>query len=114
MISNRRFTGPALNVTTDSGDIRVASSYADESKFSSNTGSMNLRNLHNENFIAVYEQGDVNAQGIDGSANIFVIQTATLKLMNFTTTHIQLSKRCIMMIQLTQTCTQKPNFSSLL
>lgn len=72
VISNRRFTGPALNVTTDSGDIRVASSYADESKFSSNTGSMNLRNLHNESFIAVYEQGDVNAHGIDGSANIFV------------------------------------------
>jgi len=72
VIGNRRFTGPSLNVTTDSGDIRVASSYADQSKFSSNTGSMNLRNLHNENYIAVYEQGDVNAHGIDGSANVFV------------------------------------------
>ena len=61
---------------------RVASSYADQSKFTSNTGSMNLRNLHNENYIAVYERGDVNAHGIDGSANIFVkkVRSAPQKL----------------------------------
>jgi hypothetical protein len=37
-------------------------------------GSMNLRNLHNEAYIAVYERGNVNVQGMDGSANIFVKQ----------------------------------------
>ncbi len=72
VIGDRRFTGVALDVTTDSGDIRVASSYAEHAKFSTNTGSMHLRNLHNESYVAVYESGSVTAQGVDGAANIFV------------------------------------------
>ena len=38
-----RFLGPSLDITTDSGDIRVASCYSDQSKFSTNTGSLFLR-----------------------------------------------------------------------
>lgn len=72
VIGDKRFTGPSIDVTTESGDIRVASSYAEQAKFSTNTGSMNLRNLHNESYIVVYDQGDVKAIGIDGAANIFV------------------------------------------
>ncbi len=33
---------------------------------------MNLRNLHNDSYVAVYEKGDVSVQGLDGSVNIFV------------------------------------------
>merc|ERR1739846_57296 len=50
----------------------VASSYSDQAKFSSNKGSMNLRNIHNESYVAVYDQGDVKIQGLDGSTNIFI------------------------------------------
>ena len=50
----------------------VASSYSDQAKFSTNKGSMNLRNIHNESYIAVYEEGDVKMQGLDGSTNIFI------------------------------------------
>ena len=35
-------------------------------------GSMNLRNIHNVTYVAVYEQGDVKMTGLDGDANIFV------------------------------------------
>ena len=35
-------------------------------------GSMNLRNLHNESYIAIYEEGNCKAHGIDGACNIFV------------------------------------------
>jgi DUF4097 and DUF4098 domain-containing protein YvlB len=72
VIGDKRLSGQALEIATHSGDIRLASCYSDTSKFSTNCGSMNLRNLHNEAYIAIYEQGDVFVQGMDGSANIFV------------------------------------------
>lgn len=72
VIAEQRFVGPSLDVSTDTGDIRVAASYADQSKFTTNRGSIRLRNVHNESYVAVYESGDVKAKGIDGSTNIFV------------------------------------------
>jgi len=72
VIADQRFVGPSLDISTDSGDIRVASSYADQSKFVSNRGNINLRNIHNESYIASYESGDVKVKGIDGSTNVFV------------------------------------------
>lgn len=33
---------------------------------------MNLRNLHNVSYVAVYEKGNVEVKGLDGAANIFV------------------------------------------
>ena len=33
---------------------------------------MNLRNVHNESYVAVYDEGDVKIQGLDGSINIFI------------------------------------------
>ena len=38
VISDKRITGPSLDVTTESGDIRIAASYAETSKFSSMSG----------------------------------------------------------------------------
>lgn len=72
IISSKRFMGPNVELETENGDIRVASSYSDQAKFSSNKGSMNLRNIHNESYVAIYEEGDVNIQGLDGSTNIFI------------------------------------------
>jgi len=72
VINDKRFLGPSLDITTDSGDIRVASCYSDQSKFSTNTGNLFLRNLHNESYVAVYEKGNVTMQGVDGSTNVFV------------------------------------------
>jgi len=72
VIADQRFTGPSLDISTDSGDIRVASSYSDQSKFVTNKGNINLRNIHNESYIASYESGDVKVKGIDGSTNVFV------------------------------------------
>ena len=43
-----------------------------QSKFVTNKGKINLRNIHNESYIACYENGDVKVKGIDGSTNIFV------------------------------------------
>ena len=36
------------------------------------SGSLNLRNLHNESYVAVYEDGQVAMQGVDGSTNVFM------------------------------------------
>jgi len=72
VVNNKRFVGPTLDITTDSGDIRVASCYSDQSKFSTNTGNLYLRNVHNESYVAVYEQGNVTMLGLDGSTNVFV------------------------------------------
>lgn len=72
VIGDKRFVGPSLDIHTESGDIRVASCYSDTSKFCTNKGSMNLRNIHNVTYIGVYDQGDVKVTGLDGDANIFV------------------------------------------
>jgi len=72
VISEQRFIGPSLDISTDTGDIRIASSYSEQSKFVTNRGKINLRNIHNESYIACYENGDVKIKGIDGSTNIFV------------------------------------------
>jgi len=74
IIAEKRFVGPNVEVETESGDIRIASSYCDQAKFCTNRGSMHLRNIHNESYIAIYEQGDLKVHGIDGSTNIFVKQ----------------------------------------
>ena len=60
------------NVTRCLSIFAVASSYSDQAKFSTNKGSMNLRNIHNESYVAIYEEGDVKIQGLDGSTNIFI------------------------------------------
>lgn len=72
IISSKRFMGPNVEVETENGDIRVASSYSDQAKFSTSKGCMNLRNIHNESYVAVYDEGDVKMQGLDGSTNIFI------------------------------------------
>ncbi len=72
MIGDKRFTGETLEVSTDSGDIRIASSYADSSSYYTNSGSLYLRNIHNDCYMSVYEKGNVTLLGMDGSANIFV------------------------------------------
>ena len=33
---------------------------------------MHLRNVHNDSYVCVYEQGNVTVQGMDGAVNIFV------------------------------------------
>lgn len=72
VIAEKRFTGPSLDINTESGDIRVASSYAEQASFTTQRGSMKLRNVHNESYIAIYEQGDLTMIGIDGATNVFV------------------------------------------
>jgi len=74
IVAEKRFVGPNVEVETETGDIRIASSYCDQAKFCTNRGNMHLRNIHNESYIAIYEQGDLKIQGIDGSTNIFVKQ----------------------------------------
>jgi len=72
VVNDKRFLGPALDVTTDTGNIRVASSYSEQSKFSTNTGSLFLRNIHNESYVAVYEKGNATMMGVDGTTNVFL------------------------------------------
>jgi DUF4097 and DUF4098 domain-containing protein YvlB len=40
VIGDKRLTGQALEISTESGDIRLASCYSDYSKFSTNTGAL--------------------------------------------------------------------------
>ena len=70
--SQKRFIGPNAVLETDSGNITVSSSYSDISKFSINRGSMNLKNIHNESHVNIYENGNCKMQGVDGSTTIFV------------------------------------------
>jgi len=72
VVADKRFIGPSLDITTDQGDITVASCYSDQSKFSTRFGNMNLRNVHNESYVAVYEEGKVTMQGLDGCTNVFL------------------------------------------
>jgi len=72
VVADKRFIGPTLDITTDQGDIKIASCYSEQSKFSTRWGNMHLRNLHNESYVAVYEQGKVMMQGVDGCTNVFM------------------------------------------
>ena len=70
--SDKRFLGPSLAITTDTGDISVSSCYSDQSKFSTKTGNLDLRNVHNESHVAVNEEAEVKMTGLDGTANVFM------------------------------------------
>ena len=70
--SNKRFIGPSAELETEDGDIRISSSYSDINKFTTDRGSLNLKNIHNESHITVTENGNVTMQGLDGHTNIFV------------------------------------------
>ena len=54
---------------------------------------MNLRNIHNESYVAVYDQGDLKIHGIDGSTNIFVkngdIDVQISRLTNESRIHVE-------------------------
>lgn len=68
----KRFLGPSLDISTDSGDISVSSSYSDQSRFSTQTGNMNLRNVHNQSDVSVNGEGRVKMTGLDGATNVFL------------------------------------------
>jgi len=72
VVSDKRFLGPNLDISTDTGDIEISSCYSDQSKFSTQTGNLSLRNIHNESYVAVYNEGNVSMQGVDGTTNVFV------------------------------------------
>lgn len=72
VVADKRFLGPSLDMSTDTGDIIVSSCYSDQSKFSTQTGTLQLRNVHNESYVAVYGEGDVTMAGVDGSTNVFI------------------------------------------
>ena len=72
IVSEKRFVGPNAELETDIGTINVASSYSDQAKFSTNRGSMILKNVHNESNVTVHEHGNVQMQGVDGSTQIFI------------------------------------------
>ena len=70
--SDKRFLGPSLDIATDTGDISISSCYSDESKISTRTGNLDLRNVHNASFVAVHEEAEVKMTGLDGTANVFM------------------------------------------
>ena len=72
VVSDKRFLGPSLDITTDTGDISVSSCYSDQSKFSTQSGDMDLKNVHNDSYVAVYTDSKVKMSGIDGTANVFM------------------------------------------
>ena len=36
------------------------------------TGDLNLNNIHNQSYVAVYHQADVKMRGVDGTASVFI------------------------------------------
>ena len=70
--SDRRFTGPSLDISTESGSIQVTSCYSDQSRFSTMTGQLRLSNIHHTSYVAVHERADVRMVGLDGTASVFM------------------------------------------
>ena len=70
--AEKRVLGPSLDIRTDTGPISVASCYSDQSKFSTQSGDMDLKNVHNDSYVAVYTDSKVKMSGIDGTANVFM------------------------------------------
>lgn len=70
--SDKRFTGPSLDINTESGDINITSSYSDQSKFTTLTGQLRLNNVHHTSYVAVYEMADVVMVGVDGTASVYM------------------------------------------
>ena len=70
--AEKRVLGPSLDISTDTGPISVASCYSDQSKFSTQSGDMDLKNVHNDSYVAVYTDSTVKMSGIDGTANVFM------------------------------------------
>ena len=70
--SDRRFTGPSLDISTESGSVQVTSCYSDQSRFSTMTGELRLSNIHHTTYVAVHERADVRMVGLDGTASVFM------------------------------------------
>ena len=70
VVSEKRFLGPSLDITTDSGDILISSCYSDQSRFTTNTGSMRLRNIHHDSSVSVLSEAEVSMTGVDGSTRV--------------------------------------------
>ena len=71
--AEKRVLGPSLDISsTNTGPISVASCYSDQSKFSTQTGDLDLKNVHNDSYVAVYTDSKVKMSGIDGTANVFM------------------------------------------
>ena len=78
-----------LDISTDTGPISVASCYSDQSKFSTQTGDMDLKNVHNDSYVAVYTDSRVKMSGIDGTANVFMKQGS----LNMQISHVRHESR---------------------
>ena len=70
--ADRRFTGPSLDINTESGNIHITSCYSDQSKFSTMTGQLSLNNIHHTSYVAVYERSDVRMVGMDGTVRVYM------------------------------------------
>lgn len=66
VVADKRFLGPSLNVSTDTGDVSIS---CDQSKFSTQTVSLTLSN---DSYVAVYGEGNVSMAGVDGTINVFI------------------------------------------
>ena len=88
--AEKRVLGPSLDISTDTtGPISVASCYSDQSKFSTQSGDMDLKNVHNDSYVAVYTNSIVKMSGIDGTANVFMKQGS----LNMQISHVRHESR---------------------
>lgn len=67
-----KFLCQQLDVSTDSGDIDITSLYAVESKFTTDTGSIHIRNAHRNIDVDVRSQGDLIVDSLDGNLSALV------------------------------------------
>ena len=58
-IHGHRFQGPNLEIKTATGNISTESIYSDVSRFSSQKGNINLKNLHRQCYVTISDNGNL-------------------------------------------------------
>ncbi|XP_011188622.1 protein FAM185A [Zeugodacus cucurbitae] len=69
-ISLDKLQGDQLTCKTDAGNITTNSCYVEESKFVTNTGSLQLKNVHKRTEVDVQKSGELNMTGVHGNLTV--------------------------------------------
>ncbi|XP_017469775.1 PREDICTED: uncharacterized protein LOC108361631 [Rhagoletis zephyria] len=69
-ISFDKLQGDQLNCKTDAGSISTSSCYVEESKFETNSGSLQLRNVHKKTEVDVHKGGELIMTGVHGNLTV--------------------------------------------
>ncbi|KAM7341901.1 protein FAM185A [Cochliomyia hominivorax] len=67
-----KLQGDAITCKTNNGNITTNCSYVESSKFETNAGCLDLKNVHKKSVVLVNQKGDLKMTGVHGNLKVFI------------------------------------------